>query len=288
MKILVTGANGFIGKRFMELAKSRFELIPLSLRNKNIAELNLQGADAIVHLAGKAHQINNEDEQVFFEVNYKLTQQLADRALVENIPHFVFISTLRVYGIEVNGILNETSPCLPVDAYGKSKLQTEQYLQSLDQLKMKVAIVRPPMVYGPEVQGNTLRLLNLCNKNLPLPFANTKNFRSVVFTDNMLELIITILQQQQSGIFLSADDKPVSTDAFLSLVKKHLNNKTPLLSLPGFLRNVLKRIRPDLYNSIYNSFIIDTAQTNKLLNFTPPHSTNEGVAKMAAWFKSLK
>ena len=207
MKVIVTGTTGFIGKRFVEMAKGRYNIVPASLRNNNLSNINLNGAAAIVHLAGKAHEMKTIDDQIFFDVNYALTRNLADKAVLQNVSHFIYASTTKVYDDNVNKIMNEQSECFTTDAYGKSKLMAEQYLQSLDKNKMAVAIVRPPLVYGPEVKGNMLRLLQLSDKNFPLPFANMHNARTMVFVDNLIEMIFKIIDQKASGTFVAADEK---------------------------------------------------------------------------------
>ncbi len=288
MKVIVTGTTGFIGKRFVEMAKGRYNIVPASLRNNNLSNINLNGAAAIVHLAGKAHEMKTIDDQIFFDVNYALTRNLADKAVLQNVPHFIYASTTKVYDDNVNKIMNEQSECFTTDAYGKSKLMAEQYLQSLDKNKMAVAIVRPPLVYGPEVKGNMLRLLQLSDKNFPLPFANMHNARTMVFVDNLIEMIFKIIDQKASGTFVAADEKPLSTNELLIMIKKAMNKKPALFSLPKFVRGLLKKFKPDLYKRLFSSFVIDNTQTNKLLNFKPPYSSAFGIGKMVDWFKTLQ
>ncbi|MFT4153286.1 NAD-dependent epimerase/dehydratase family protein [Parafilimonas sp.] len=286
MNILVTGAGGFIGSRLVEMAQPEFGVKTLSLRNKEISTPDLNGADVIIHLAGKAHEMKKINEQAYYDINYTLTKKLADKAVQKHIPHFIYISTLKVYGDETDIILNENSPCQPTDAYGKSKLQAEEYLQSL-QPEIKVAIVRPPLVYGAGVKGNMLRMLNLCSKNIPLPFAKAGNKRSMVFIDNLIELIFAICRQQKAGVFLPADDKALSTDELLAYMQKAFKNNTSLVSLPPGLRYLLKKIRPALYKRLFQSLVVDNVQTNNMLNFIPPYHPKEGIATMVNWYKRL-
>jgi len=286
MKVIVTGASGFIGKRLIEMAEHRYEILPVSLRNNNLSNVDLTGTDVIVHLAGKAHEMKKADDRLFYDINYQLTKQLAEKALQEKIPHFIYISTIKVYGDETNKILNEHSACNPTDAYGKSKLQAEQYLQTISAHKMAVAIVRPPLVYGPEVKGNMMRLLRLSNKKIPLPLANTNNLRSMVYIDNLIELIFIIIKKKAVGIFIASDEKPLSTGAVLQIIKNNLGNNTKLTNLPVAARKLLKKLRPGLYSRLFDSFIVDNSETNRLLNFKPPHSTEYGLNKMVDWFKA--
>ncbi len=289
MKVIVTGAGGFIGKRLIEINDdTEFKLIPLSLRNQSVFAVDLCGADAIIHLAGKAHDLSRADPQIYYDINYTLTKSLAEKAVQQNVSHFIYVSTIKVYGAETGSILNEHSPCHPVDAYGKSKLQAEIFLQNMQSKNFKVAIVRPPLVYGAGVKGNMLRLINLATKNTPLPFAKINNRRSMVYVDNLIELLHTILREKASGIFLTSDEAPLSTEELLIMIKKNLGKKNNFISLPKGVRKVLKFIKPNVYQRLFGSLVIDNSETNKLLNFKPKYSTDFGIKQMVEWFKATQ
>ena len=194
-KIVITGANGFIGKRFIEYNKEHYEITTLSVRGENYKTFDFTGFDSIVHLAGKAHDMNCRDDSEYFKVNVDITKVLATKAKAEGVKHFVFISSVKVYGKEDRGLITEKSECFPEDAYGKSKLEAEQFLQTIQDENFKVAIVRPPMVYGAGVKGNMDRLIRLCQRKYPLPFGNVGNLRTMVFVDNLIELLNTIIDQ---------------------------------------------------------------------------------------------
>ena len=149
----------------------------------------------------------------------------------------------------------------------------------------KVAVIRPPLVYGPGVKGNMLRLLELAKKNYPLPFGNSRNKRSMVFLDNLVELINTIITKQAMGTFIAGDAEPVSTDRLLSLIRQAMGKKEDLVSIPSILRFLLKQVRPALYTRLFGSFVVDNTNTNTELGFTIPYSTEYGVQKMVEWYK---
>lgn len=286
--IAVSGLSGFVGKRLLEYNRHRFVIVPLELRRKKIVDLDLSGIDAIVHLAGKAHQMQPIDDKIYFDVNYELTKQLAQRAQEQGVPHFVYISSTKVYGDDVKMVLDEKSPCTPTDAYGESKWKAEQYLQSVNSSSFVTAIVRPPLVYGPEVKGNMIKLLELAAKNYPLPFGNIGNERSMVFVDNLIELINTIITQHAAGVFIAGDERPLSTDRLIGLMRKSLGNTKGLISIPGFIRSLIKKAKPALYIRLFGSFVVDNTATNKQLNFVPPFSTEQGVDAMVKWFKEVR
>lgn len=288
LRLLVTGTGGFIGRRFLELNRDLFDLLPVSLRETAVEDIPLEGVDAIVHLAGKAHEMRPVPDQVYYDVNYTLTKKLAEEARKKGVPHFIYASSVKVYGDEAERMLDEKSPCVPTDAYGKSKLQAEEMLQHMSALNFKVAIVRPPLVYGPQVKGNMIRLLQLADKNIPLPFGNITNKRSMVYLDNVIHLINTIAEQQATGIFIAGDDAPVSTGYLISTIRKYLGKPANLLSIPGFARKLLQTVRPALYTRLFGSYIIDNSTTNRRLRFQPPVSTEKGIEEMVEWYRQSK
>jgi nucleoside-diphosphate-sugar epimerase len=285
-KIGVTGTTGFVGSRLMVYDRDIFHLVALPLRQAQPDRMDLRGIDAIVHLAGKAHDMGQVDENVYFNINYELTKQLADRAKEQGVKQFVYISSTKVYGDHVHGILNEQSPCVPTDAYGASKLKAEQYLQSIAAENFKVAIVRPPLVYGPGVKGNMIRLLHLAAKNYPLPFGKSRNARSMVFLDNLVELINAIVLNEATGIFVAGDREPVSTDKLIMLIRNYLGNNKGLFSVPNVLRGIIKKIKPGLHIRLFGSFVVDNSNSNRRLGFEPPFTTEYGVKQMVEWFRT--
>lgn len=284
MKIGVTGSTGFVGKRYMQIAANGFEKIPLDLRTNTPEEINLKGINIIVHLAGKAHEMKPIPDWIYFKINYELTKSLAEKAKAAGVSHFIYISSTKVYGDQVQGMVDEDSDCMPDDAYGKSKLQAEAHLISMQSPEFNVAIIRPPLVYGPRVKGNMIKLLELAEKNIPLPLGNTGNARSMVYIDNLVALINRVIEKKAGGIFIGGDAKPLSTDTLIRLIRKHLGNKAGLISIPSPLRNIIKIFKPALYTRLFGSFEVDNRGTNELLGFTPPYTSDEGIASMVKWY----
>lgn len=279
-KILVTGANGFIGKRFLDYNKERFDITTLSVRDESYKTFDLTHFDSIVHLAGKAHDMHCKDDSEYYKINVDISKALATKAKADGVKHFIYISSVKVYGNEDRGLITEESECMPEDAYGKSKLHAEIFLQSIQDDNFKVAIVRPPMVYGKGVKGNMDKLISLCNKNYPLPFGNIGNLRTMVFVDNMIEMLNTIIIKSAEGIFVPADDKPISTDFLVKIIRESLGKKPNLITIPAFLRYIIKSLHPSLYKRLFGSFVINNKATNSSLNFKPPHSTAYGIGEM--------
>ena len=288
LTVVVTGANGFVGQRFMKYKAECYRLRPISLRDLKPESIDLKDVDVIVHLAGKAHDMSLQDEQVYMNINYELAKALADHALHSGVKHFIYVSSVKVYGEGGDEALNENSDCHPEDPYGRSKLKAEQYLQSIQGNSIVVSIVRPPVIYGPGVKGNIIRLLTAVDKGSMLPLGNTGNWRTMVFLDNLIELIHRIIDNRAAGIFVAGDRQPLSTDGLIRIIGDKLGKKTKLVSIPGFMRKLMSMVKPGLYKRLFGSFVVDNSSTNQRLQFTPPYSTEEGIAQMVKWYKEQK
>jgi nucleoside-diphosphate-sugar epimerase len=284
--ILLTGSSGFIGKRFVIFNQNHYKITTVSLRTKNVQDIEWKGIDAVIHLAGMAHQMKKIEDQIYFDVNLNLTKELANAAKTANIKHFIFASTIKVFGEHHTNVLTEQTACEPQnDPYGESKLQAERYLQSIETDTFKVALVRPPLVYGPGVKGNLIRFLELANKPFPLPFDKIDNRRTMVFLDNLIALINQIIDTESSGLFLAGDSQPLSTTQLIKDMRNGLGKSPNLFVMPAILVKALRSIRPSLAIRLYGSLEMDTTNTNKNLNFVPPFTTQEGIQSMVNWYK---
>ncbi|HEY0680087.1 MAG TPA: NAD-dependent epimerase/dehydratase family protein [Chitinophagaceae bacterium] len=286
LTVAVTGAGGFVGQRFMEYKAARYHLKPVSLRTAKVGSIDLSGVDVIVHLAGKAHDMKLTDEKVYVDINYGLTKDIALYAINAGVRHFIYVSSVKVYGEGSDEPLNENSVCKPEDPYGRSKLKAEQYLLSIRQPGFTVSIVRPPVVYGPGVKGNIIRLLEAIDKGSMLPLGNTGNLRSMVFLDNLIELIHRIIDKRAPGIFVAGDERPLSTSELITLIAGKLEKRIRLITVPGFMRAMIKLIKPGLYKRLFGSFVVDNRQTNEQLEFVPPYSSEFGIGEMVNWYTS--
>jgi len=286
MKLLLTGATGFIGSSFCSNYHDKFEIETFSFQN-DLNTLSLNNIDTLVHLSALVHQMGGASDEAYHEVNVIKTVALAQKAKEAGVKQFVFMSSVKVYGEESDTPYTETTPCHPKDPYGKSKLEAENALLSLENETFKVAIIRTPVVYGEGVKANILKLIGLTEKYTYLPFGGITNRRSMVYVENLTHLISEIIIQKKPGIFLASDDHAVSTTDLIRSIATALNKKS-LLFPSQILKQTLKVFKPLLYQRLYKSLFVDDTQTRTQLNITNPYSSQEGIAKMVTWYKARK
>lgn len=256
-KILVLGKTSYIGESFIQwLAKygDFYEVESVSSRNNEWKNISFNNYDVILHVAGIAHVSNDSKlEDMYYEVNTNLTLEVAKKAKNEGVKQFIFMSSMIVYGDRrkhQGPITVETIPA-PSNPYGDSKLQAEKGLQALANNDFKVAIIRPPMIYGNGSKGNYPRLAKLAQK-FPL-FPNFDNKRSMLFIDNLSEFIKNIVDFQEEGTFFPQNKDHVKTsDMVLEISKihkkKHYQTKmfNPLIKSLRRI-NTINKVFGDLY-----------------------------------------
>lgn len=277
--ILLTGSNGFIGSYFKNNYNNTYNINTFSFRSNDLEELSLSSIDTIVNLSALVHQMSGASEEEYKKVNITQTLKLAKKAKEAGIKHFIFMSTVKVYGEETNNIYTESAPCLPQDNYGKSKLKAEQELQKLEDVNFKVSIIRTPIVYGYGVKANIQNLIKLVSKIPILPFGYIQNKRSMVYIGNLCYLMNQIILQKKSGIFLASDDESLSTTKFIELIAKNLNKKVYLVNIP-FFNTLLKLVKPSFQKRLYGNLEVDNSKTKDLLGLKNPYSTEDGIRFM--------
>ena len=176
-------------------------------------------------------------------------------------------------------VYTENSECKPEDEYGKSKLKAENELQKLEDDNFIISIIRTPIVYGYGVKANIKNLISLVNKVPILPFANIQNRRSMVYIGNLCHLVDIIIEKKRSGVFLSSDDKPLSTSRLIELIADTLDKKIYLIEIP-FFEIILKLIKPNFHKRLYGSLAVDNKETKELLNFENLYTLEDGIRFM--------
>ncbi|MFY4783140.1 NAD-dependent epimerase/dehydratase family protein [Aliarcobacter butzleri] len=279
MKLLITGSNGFVGSYFIKKYKDKYDIKTFSFLKDDINTLDCNTIDIVFHLSALVHQMGGASANEYEKINVIQTIELAKKAKESGVKHFVFMSTVKVYGEETNSKYTENTVCNPEDDYGKSKLKAEQELQKLEDEDFKVSIIRTPIVYGYGVKANIKSLINLVNKVPLLPFGKIKNKRSMVYIGNLCHLVDEIIIQKKSGIFLACDDEPLSTSKLIDLIAKNLAKKTYLIKIP-FFESLLKILKPSFHKRLYGSLEIDNTITKEKLNLKNPYSVEDGVRFM--------
>ena len=279
MKILLTGASGFLGSYFINKYSSKYKIEAFSFLNDSFKDLDLSDTDTIIHLSALVHQMDGASKEEYEKVNVTQSIDLAKKAKKSGVKYFIFMSTVKVYGEETNNVYTENSECKPEDEYGKSKLKAENELQKLEDDNFIISIIRTPIVYGYGVKANIKNLISLVNKVPILPFANIQNRRSMVYIGNLCHLVDIIIEKKRSGVFLSSDDKPLSTSRLIELIADTLDKKIYLIEIP-FFEIILKLIKPNFHKRLYGSLAVDNKETKELLNFENLYTLEDGIRFM--------
>lgn len=278
-KVLVTGEFGYIGSKFkewIEITDKNIDLEYISLRDDSWRKKDLSLYDSILHLAGIAHVSRNPKmKELYYKINKNLTVELAEKAKKDGVKHFIFMSSIIVYGdqkkITMRSIPN------PKDFYGDSKLQAEVCLNKLKSSGFKVSIIRPPMVYGENSKGN-YKKLSIMGKKIKL-FPYIENRRSMIYVYNLCEFIRLVLNNEDEGTFFPQNEDYVSTSNLvkeISVINKksmkmiNVNSKIarPLLKYIPYLNKAFGDLYYDKSLSLY-------AEKYNIFNFSESISRTE-------------
>src|SRR3972149_7607095 len=199
------------------------------------------------------------------------------------------MSTVKVYGefTEIEESWNEDTERKPLDPYGKSKLEGEERIKELGDQNFTVSIIRTPIVYGPGVKANIYNLMSLVNKYPFIPLGNINNQRSLTFVGNLCQLILSIIEQKKSGIFLASDEYPVSTTHLVKEISKAFGKKNNIIPIPLIAQKIIKIVKPDIHRRLFGNLVVDNSQTRKLLNYSPEYSFGQGIPEMVEWYLSV-
>jgi nucleoside-diphosphate-sugar epimerase len=311
MKILVTGANGFLGKRLsLTLAQKGYSVLG-SMRQAHVSEaagqvvtIDQLGAEtdwrqavvncnAVIHTAARVHIQNSHnspaDRQLFESINVDGTLNLAIQAAAYGVKRFIFISTIKVNGegTALGHPYRATDVPNPQDPYGVSKLKAEIGLRQIaEQTGMEVVIIRPPLIYGRGVKGNFQTLLRAVNNRIPLPFGSIiSNRRSFVGVDNLINLIAVCLSHPGAAnkTFLVSDNEDVSTADLIKRLGKAINRSPVLLPIPlNYLNGLLGLIgKSQAFEKIAGTLQVDMSATYEQLDWQPIITLDQGLALMA-------
>ena len=315
MNILVTGSTGFVGTALIErLIKDQFFVsatVRNGLTNKCNSDVNLidighltssldwghalRGVNTIVHLAARAHILNDKSKDPLADyryINVNCSLNLARQAARAGVKRFIYVSSIKANGEFT--ILNKPFTAedipMPQDFYGISKYEAELGLRVIsEEFGMDLVIIRPPLVYGPGVKANFLSMMNWLRRGIPLPLGGvTKNRRSFVFIDNFVSMIIACIKQPAAAnqTFLVSDDEDLSTAELLERMALALGCPSKLIAVPTTLITLGAKLigRPDISQRLCGSLQVDIKKNKDLLGWSPPVSVTEGLRQTAVHF----
>ncbi len=310
MRILVTGANGFIGNTLCSyLSQAGHEVCRAGRARDdrtNTVEVNettssvrmrevMCGMDCIVHLAGRAHYlgiIQPAKAAAYKETNVEFTKQLASAAHSAGVRRFVFVSSIKVCGEESpDGPLTENAVPSPVDIYAVSKWEAEQALRTIEkETGLEVVIIRPPLVYGEGVKANFLKLLSAVRLGIPLPFASLTNKRSFIYLHNLISAltVCAVHPKAAGGIFHVSDNESLTLPQLMAELGLAMGHKARIFPCPKWILLLLGKIigKPQQVGSLVNDLEVDSAHLCGLLEWCPPYSYRQGIQKTVDWYVS--
>lgn len=287
--LMITGASGFIGSNFIKKYENEYNIVSVCLIKNKPEDLDYTGVDAILHLAALVHQMKGAPEEKYFEINTELTRRLAIIAKEKGVKHFVFYSTVKVYGFDGeltnhDFLLTENSPCNPNDPYGASKYEAEKILNSLQDEKFKVAMVRPPMVYGDGVKGNMLSLMKLINVLPIIPFNYDNNKRSVISIENLLYMTHLIIKNKADGVYLGTEGSPVSIKEIAESIEKGLGKKKINIKFPRFIFKLLCKVKPNIMVRLYGTLAFKQEDNYSKISCKPQDTMDNQIKIMIEKF----
>jgi len=257
----------------------------------------LADVSAVVHLAARVHIMNETDAdplREFRAVNVEGSKSVAQAAVAAGVRRFVFISTVKVHGgATFKEPFTEETAADPQDPYAVSKWEAEEALRSIAmESGMELVIVRPPLVYGPGVRGNFLRLMNLIRRGIPLPVPDCANRRSLVGAENLASLLVRCVRHPQAAgqSFLVSDSEDVSTRELLRRLGRAMGCPARFLPIPEApLRWTAKWMHKQAAASrILDSLVVDSSKARQLLGWAPSLTLDEGVAATARWYQEIQ
>ena len=317
-KILITGATGFVGQALLnQLASQNNELV-VAVRNistKLSPEIKqvlvgdllpdtdwdnaLSNVDTVIHLAARVHIMNDthsDPNTEFKKINTDGTLNLARQAAKTGIKRFIYLSSIKVNGefTQQGKPFRSRDEHIPTDPYGLSKYEAEQGLKIIAlETGMEIVVIRPPLVYGPNVKANFLRMMHWINKSIPLPLGAIYNQRSLVALDNLVDLISVCVEHPAAAnqTFLVSDDDDLSTTELLQRMAKALGKPARLIPVPSSVISVGATMlgKSDIAQRLCGSLQVDISHTKKTLDWKPLVSVDEALQKTAnAYLKQLK
>ena len=309
MKILVTGAAGFVGRHLVkQLRKNPAHRVVAVQRRVDAGEIAdidqramnidpgtdwsgpLEGVEVVIHLAARAHILKETEADAlaaFRRENVDSTRNLAQQAAQYGVRRLIFLSSIGVHGAETTQPFTAQDVPHPHSNYAIAKLEAENaVVEAARPSAMETVIIRAPLIYGPDAPGNFSRLVRLVRTGLPLPLGSLKNRRSLLGVDNLVDLLVLCLEHPAAAgqVFMAADPDSISTPEMLRQIAAGLGKPAMLVPFPPSLIGVLAALlgKKALHVQLCRSLEVDAAHTRRTLGWTPRLTTRQGIAEAVA------
>jgi nucleoside-diphosphate-sugar epimerase len=315
-RIVVTGANGFVGAALCRRLRDSGFLVRGAVRdpakpvplpgiewvalhdqsNGEETRQQLQGVKVIVHLAARVHVMRDAAADPlgeFRKVNVVWTERLARAAAAEQVRRFVYLSSIKVNGEYSVSPFTEQDPPNPQDPYGVSKWEAEQALATVSsQTGLETVVVRSPLVYGPGVRGNFLALLKLVRREIPLPLAAVRNKRSLIYRDNLADALVACVRDARASghTYLISDGEDLSTPDLIRRIARTMGLSVRLWPTPVSLLRFFGALvgRQSVVGRLTDNLQIDASKLHRELGWSPPWSVDRGLEDTVAWFMNRR
>ncbi len=310
--ILITGANGFVGRALATVLGDRnipfrralrYEATPMT-SSVVVGEVGPQtdwqpalgGIDAVIHLAGRVHMMQElllDPLAEYRKVNVAGTQRLAAQARDAGVRRLVYVSSVKVNGDHTVQPFTETDlPVASNDPYGRSKLEAEQALLDLHAAgTFEVVIVRPTLVYGPGVKANFLQLVRLVDRGWPLPFGRINNKRSLIAASNLCDLLLRCTEHPNAAgeIFFASDDHDLSTTELVTKIAQQLGRSVLLVPVPKVAIELAGRLfdKSAQIDRLWGTLQVSVEKAKTRLDWHPPYTVDTALAELIAWYRNL-
>ncbi|MBY0246154.1 MAG: SDR family oxidoreductase [Nitrospiraceae bacterium] len=317
-RIVVTGANGFVGSALCRRLHSAGLVVRSAVRDRaklpqgTVSESKdlewvalhdqspedetrhaLQDVSAVVHLAARVHVMSDDAAdplREFRRVNRDWTERLARAAALQGVRRFVYLSSIKVNGESNAGPFTEQDLPNPQDPYGISKWEAEQALARVSsQTGLEIVMIRSPLVYGPGVGGNVLQLLHIIRRGIPLPLASAHNRRSLIYLGNLVDALACCVKDVRAAgqTYLVSDGEDLSTPELIRRLAKALELPARLWPVPLSMLRWIGSVagKQAIIDRLLGSLQVDSSKIRKELDWHPPYSVGRGFAETAAWYR---
>jgi UDP-glucose 4-epimerase len=310
-RILLTGATGFVGRQLCAQLAAAPYVLRAALRSAGAAPAGaaevivvgdlcsqadwhaaLDGVDIVIHAAARAHRVGDTAVEPYFESNARATQVLARGAAAAGVSRFIYLSTIKVNGEgRADRSYSSADEPRPYDAYARSKWLGEQFVEEVARgSAMASVVLRVPLVYGPGVKANFLRLLRWVESGRPIPFGSIDNKRSLISTWNLCDLLQVLLEHPAAPgrVWMGSDGQDLSTAELARQIASAMGRRPHVLAVPRTLLTVAATLtgrRAELAR-LCGSLTLDSAPVRCELGWSPPVSVTQGIASTVAWYLS--